>query len=307
MATIIDTGLSAAGLRSEFFDKYAEVPTAWESWVTRIVSTKDQETYKWLGSMALPTEWGTGRVPVGLRSETYNVVNREYALTIEVARTEIEDDQTSQIKLRVAQMAQHAAKLRPSLLSQLLINGGTAGNTSYDGVTFFNDAHVSGASGSQDNNLTYDASSATAPTVAEFKAALEQAVAAMMGFKDDNGIPQFMDTSGLVVVVPPSTYLTAREAVGAAVIGNTTNVNQGLADVQVFHFLTDATVWYLLKTTGTVIRPFILQERMPLEFTALDNPESEAVFRQGKYLYGTRERLTMAYGEWRCAVKTTWT
>ena len=65
-------------------------------------------------------------------------------------------------------------------------------------------------------------------------------------------------------------------------------------------WLTLATTWYLLKTDG-VLRPFIFQDREPVEFTALEENSDEG-FRREKFLYGVRARYRLAYGEWRFAV-----
>ncbi|MEK6676227.1 MAG: hypothetical protein AABZ47_11320 [Planctomycetota bacterium] len=65
----------------------------------------------------------------------------------------------------------------------MLINGETSGFNSYDNTSFFNDAHVSGDSGNQDNKLGASATASTDPTVAEFKTALRAAIAAMVQTK----------------------------------------------------------------------------------------------------------------------------
>jgi len=81
-----------------------------------------------------------------LGNESYSIENLKYESTLEVDRDEVADDQTGQIRIRIAELAERAASHKDFLLSQLLINGETAGFNSYDGVSFFNDAHVSGSS-----------------------------------------------------------------------------------------------------------------------------------------------------------------
>ena len=72
---VINTGLLTKGLRSEFFDRLGKVVTHYQDLCTRIVSTSDAETYKWLGTVPRMREWGTGRLARGLRSESYSVEN----------------------------------------------------------------------------------------------------------------------------------------------------------------------------------------------------------------------------------------
>ncbi len=299
---VINTGLLTKGLRSEFFNRFNGTPTHFQELATRVPSTSDHETYRWLGSVPKMREWGTGRLTQGLRTESYSVENLKYEATIEVDRDEIADDQTGQIRIRVGELAQRASTHKDFLASELLANGETAGFDSYDGVSFFNNAHVSGASGNQDNLLTYDAASPDTPTADEFKAALQQAIARMLTFKDDQGEPMLVSATGLVCLVPPSMLFPALEAVNASLVNNTTNVLEGVARVISMPWLTDASKWYLLKTDG-VVRPFIFQDREPVEFNAVTE-DSEESFKREKFLYGVRARYRVTYGYWQFAVRT---
>ncbi len=302
---VINTGLLTKGLRSEFFNRFENTPTTYQDLSTRIVSKGDAETYRWLGTVPTMRAWGTGRLARGLRTESYSVENQKYEATIEVDRDEIADDQTGQIRVRIAELAQRAATHKDLLIAQLLTSGETAGFHSYDGVTFFNDAHASGDSGAQDNKLTCDAADADNPTSAEFKAALKQAIATMLAFKDDQGEPMMTAATGLVCVVPPTMYFTALEAINASLIDSTTNLLEGASRVTSLPWLTDASKWYLLKTDG-VIRPFIFQDREPVEFGSLAE-ESEEGFKRERFLYGVRARYAMSYGYWQYAVRTDFT
>ena len=299
---VINTGLLTKGLRSEFFNRFEATPVFHEDLATRIVSTGDAESYRWLGTVPRMREWGTGRLAKGLRTETYSVENQKYEATIEVDRDEIADDQTGQIRVRVGELAQRAATHKDFLIASLLTSGETSGYHSYDGVTFFSDSHSSGASGSQDNKLTAGAANADDPTVGEFKTALKSAIATMLSFKDDQGEPMLVGATGLVCVVPPTMYFTALEAINASLISSTSNVMENVARVVSMPWLTDASKWYLLKTDG-VIRPFIFQDREPVEFGALAE-ESEEAFKREKFLYGVRARYAMSYGYWQDAVST---
>ncbi len=299
---IINTGLLTKGLRSEFFSRFDATHTVFADLSTRVKSNSDSETYKWLGSLPRMREWGQGRVAKGLGTESYSLENLKYESTLEVDRDEISDDKTGQIQIRVAELAQRSASHKDYLLAQLLINGETAGFNSYDGVSFFNASHVSGASGTQDNELVSPAATADDPTTTEFKAALKAAISAMMGFKDDQGEPMSISANGLVCVVPTGMQMTALEAVSATVVDNTSNILSGVAKVVALPWLTDASKWYLLKTDG-VIRPFIFQDREPLEFTALTE-ESDEGFRREKFLFGVRARYRMAYGYWQFAIRS---
>ncbi len=299
---VINTGLLTKGLRSEFFDRFEAATVFYKDLATRIVSNADREVYRWLGTVPKMREWGGGRVTQGLRTESYSVDNLKYEATIEVDRDEIADDQTGQIRLRVSELAQRAATHKDFLLAQLLAAGETTG-LSYDGQPFFDTAHVSGASGAQSNRLTHDSGAPESPATEDFKAALQRALSAMLGFKDDQGEPMMIDATGLVCVVPPNLLFPALESINATVLGNKTNVLEGVARVVSMPWLADPAKWYLLKTNG-IIRPFIFQDREPIEFNALTE-ESDEGFRREKFLYGVRARYRMAYGYWQFAVSVT--
>lgn len=300
---IINTGLLVKGLRSEFFERLNARLTYFQDFATRIESTSDSETYRWLGTVPQMREWGDGRLARGLRAESYSVENLKYEATLEVDRDEISDDQTGQVRIRVAELADRAATHKDYLIAQLLVNGATSGFNSYDGVTFFNDAHVSGASGNQDNKLTSPALNSADPTVSEFKNALKAAMGAMLAFKDDQGEPMSISATGLICVVPTSMFFTALEAVNATVISQTTNVLEGVARVVAFPWLSSPSTWYLIKNDG-ILRPLIFQDREPIEFTALAE-ESDEGFRREKFLFGVRARYRMAYGYWQYALSST--
>lgn len=302
---IINTGLLTKGLRSEFFNRFNATLTHFQDLATRIESTTDSETYKWLGSIPKMREWGTGRVARGVRTESYSVENLKYESTIEVDRDEIADDKTGQIRIRIAELAQRAATHKDYLISQLMINGENAGFHSYDGVPFFSTNHVSGSSGSQDNKLAPVAVDVDSPTTAEFRASLRDAIAAMIGFKDDQGDPMSVSATSLVCLVPTTMFVTALEALNATVIDSTSNVLAGAGRVVAMPWLTDASTWYLVKTDAAV-RPFIFQDREPVEFTALTQ-ESDEGFRREKFLYGVRARYRMTYGYWHYAVRSKFT
>ena len=305
---IVGTQLSTPGLKADFFQKLGETEktTHYQELATRIVSTTKTEIFAWLGSVPQIREWGTGRKAKGLYEESYDIENLKYEATLEVDRDEIEDDQLGQIMVRVNELAQRAARHKDYCIAQLLINGATSGYNSYDGTTFFSASHESGLSGTQDNDLAPAATDADNPTAAEFRTALGTAIATLLAFKDDQGEPMSMSATGLVCIVPPSMLITASEAVNATLISTGgTNILSGAAKIIAFPWLTTASTWYLAKTDVS-IRPFIFQDRKPIEFTALE-ADSEEGFKRDKFLYGIRARYRLTYGYWQYCLKNTFT
>ena len=303
MAAIKSTGLTLAGARSEFFEAYDAADVfPWEQFALAYQSDKDAEHHRWLGSVPMMREWGTGRLAKGLRSESYDVANLKYEATIKIDRDEESDDQTGQIKLRIQELAD-AAKDNPAyLMAQLLINGATAGYVSYDGLTFFNTAHVSGASGNQNNALTFTAAAAT-KTTAECKGALTASIAALLAYKDDQGRPMNQNTTGIAIVVPPAMVFPMMEAASASVIATTDNVLKQLGlQVLSFPWLTLGTTFYTCKI-GARRKPFIFQDREPLEFHLTDYTDENGFMTEKRYA-GARARYALTYGMWQHCVRT---
>lgn len=300
---VINTGLLTKGLRSEFFNRFEQTRAHYLDLATRIPSNGESETYRWLGTVPKMREWGQGRLTQGMRAESYSLENLKYEATIEVDRDEISDDQTGQIRIRVAELAQRAATHKDYLIAQLLANGHLAGNAAYDGLPFFSDSHVSGDSGTQSNDLSFNVASTTFPTAEEFRDSIRFAMAAMMALKDDRGEPMAISETGMVVVTPPQTFFAALEGINATVVNNVDNVLQGAARVISLPWLNGATEWFLLKTDG-VVRPLIFQDREPIEFNALAEDSDEG-FRREKFLFGVRARYRLGYGYWQFGVKTT--
>ncbi len=305
MSTIINTGMTTTSLKGNFFAAFNAVATIYQQLTTRIKSTGASESYKWLGSVPQMREWGSGRLAKGLRTESYDIVNHKYEATIEVDRDELADDQLGQIIIRVRELAKRAASYPDSLLANLINNGHSSGYNSYDGVPFFSSNHVSGDSGAQGNIITLDATDHTDPTVDECKELLNKMIAQMLKLKDDQGEFMSLDTNGLILIVDPSYWGVWLTALKATIISSTTNVPVAVPTIYPFARLTDPYSVFLCKT-DTEVRPFVFQDREPLEFNSLASG-SEEEFKREKYLYGCRARYALAYGYWQYCIKGTFT
>lgn len=304
---IKSTGLTTKGIRGEFFMTLKQTPTVWPRLTTRMGSDSDFESHKFLGAVAMPREWTGPRKATGLITEGYNIVNKKYESTIEVHRDELEDEKVDQIMIRVRELAQRAAQHKDNLLASLI----EANPNSYDQVAFFSSAHVSGSSGTQDNTTTSNITTPADPTTDEFSAAFRTMIQRMMTFKDEQGVPTWMGNTGLMIVVPPNMYFRALQIVNSTMVADALagtnlaaqeNILKGAAEVVAFPFLTSTDRFYLFKT-DVQVRPFIFQDRVPLEFTAKDRPDDDNAFDSDVYRYGTRARFAIAAGRWAYAIR----
>jgi len=297
--------LLLAGMRKEFFKVYGEeVVSDYQRIATVIKSTKDQETYPWLGAVAKIKEWKDERVPEALLEHNFSVAKRDWEGTIEVDRNAIEDEQYGQITIRVRQLAQEAKRFTGELAFQLLGEGdqstGPSGTyfegkdiTCYDGNPFFYSSHSEGSSGTQSNKGT------AALTLANLKTA----ITTMKGIKDDKG--KYLNVIPDLLIVNQSDEFTAKELLNSTFYpaeGSTTaklavNVLKGALDLYVTPYLESGT-WVIADTKG-VIKPLIVQTRKDPQFTALiTGPEA---YLRKKLYFGVDFRLEVAFGMWQYA------
>ena len=144
--------LNAAALSALFtslktgFNKGMEsTRSVWDQVAMMIPSGSKQNDYSWMGTWPKLREWLGDKVVQNLELHTYNIVNKDYESTIEVARNDIEDDNLG-VYAPLAEMEGAAAKTWPDEnLFPLLKTGFTTGKC-YDGLSFFNASHKVGKS-----------------------------------------------------------------------------------------------------------------------------------------------------------------
>jgi len=284
--------LLLAGLKAIFFDAYTAAPTNWEQIATVVPSEKDTEQYAWLGSVPKMREFTDERLPAGLLEHDYSIKNKTWEASIAVDRAALEDDQYGQIKLRVQSLAEETKRHQDELVYTLLAAGfaDTLG-VCYDGQYFFDDDHSEGDSGTQSNvgssSLDIDSLKAT--------------FIAMMKFKDDKGKPMGIIPDTLII--PADLQWTAQELIlsvyGKDWIGQDNVMSKAGLSIIVSPYLTDTNDW-ILACTKRIVKPVIFQNRIPVEFDALEG-NSENGFMRDQYVYGVRARYNVGYGLWQMA------
>jgi len=281
--------LLEAGLRAVFFEAYEAAPGDWERIATVVPSEHDTEKYAWLGNVPRMREFKDERLPAGLLEHDYSIKNKTWEASIGVDRAALEDDQYGQIKLRIQGLAEETRRHQDELTFTLLKNGFTG--LCHDGQCFFDTDHSEGDSGTQINKGSAALSASS----------LQAAFTAMMKFKDDKGKPMGIIPDTLCV--PPDLKWTALELLESVERPDTSlkikNVLSGTLELIVSPYLSDTNDWFLL-CTKRVVKPIIFQNRIPVEFAALE-AESEAGFMRDIYVYGIRARYNVGYGLWQCA------
>jgi phage major head subunit gpT-like protein len=301
------SGLLLAGLKTQFFQTFQEVPSEYDKIVTVIPSDKDTEHYAWLGALPGMNEFTDARQTGEFSEYEYQIKNRTWESTVSIERTAIEDDQYGQVAMRVKMMGREAKQHLDQITFGLLANGFTT--NCYDGQPFFG-THAIGKNGTQagvtQSNTVTDGLSATS---------LQNAMVSMMRTLNDQGRP--MGVVPDTLVVSPENHFNAESilasvfypdpvTIASGVSQNLrTNVLRGLLRLVTSPYLPSSTAWFLLDTKRPV-RAVFLQMRREFEFEALEM-NSETGFLRDKYLYGVRARYNVGYGDWRCAYGSTGT
>jgi phage major head subunit gpT-like protein len=303
---------------------YYELSQQQDGWVSSLsgpVISSDQgtETYAGLGSIARMREARGNRVANTLRAESYALTNREYEGTLLVTGKERRRDKTGQVMRRISDLRTTYQQHWMELGAEMLLRGEAtaAPYLAYDDQSFFDTDHVSGASGTQSNDIGASATVTTAPTPAEAETAIWAAITQLMVLKDDQGRPMNRGANSFTVLFPPSMSRGMVGAIAAEYIAESSagvsNVlrNSGytfnlvpLADLQVG--IAGVTAW--TAKFAVVVndgRAFIRQEEVPLQITAKAEGSDFEHDNLGDHEYGVFTSRACGFGSWQSACLVT--
>ena len=290
--------LLVPGLKTAFFDTFAEQASQWKDVATEIQSDKDTEQYAWLGALPGVHEFLDERKTGDFSEYQYAIKNKTWESTISVDRAALEDDLYGQIAIKARSMAQTAAQ-HLDITVYGMLEGGFV-NKCFDGQPFFGShtqgRDAGGAPITQSNSMSGLLSALS----------LQAAITQMMRYRDDQGRPMGIIPDRLVV--PPELYWEAAVILNSAFYPDPVstasqqlamNPLKGLLSLTTSPYLTNPNDWYLLDTKR-VVKGVVLQMRKPFEFEALEQ-NSETGFMRDVYHYGVRARYNAGYGDWRAA------
>jgi len=301
--------LTSRAIIGDIYNRLTSGDTSWVGrYAMRISSNQATENYAWLGMVPAMREWIGGRNPKALREFTFAVSNKDYEATLEVLVKELRRDQSGQIRIRIAELARRVLAHPAKLITQLMIDGETT--TCYDSQYYFDTDHAEGDSGSQSNDLTFAAATGTTPTVPEMRDAIMATVAAILGFKDDQGEPMNEGARTFEVMVPTVLFPVAAAAITLPVIdAGAANIIPNLTGFSIQPVANPRLTWtdrFATFRTDGETKPFILQEEVPLAVSAVAEG-SELEFNEKKHRYGVEWGGNAAYGFWQHACLQTFT
>jgi phage major head subunit gpT-like protein len=250
----------------------------------------------WLGAAPQMREWVDEKRAIGLGNYAWSVVVKRYEASFDVDLDALRDARFNPYEARLREMSSNAARLRYTLLSDLIVGG--AATACYDGQFFFDTDHSEGDSGVQSNKLV-----GTGTSQASVESDFYSAKSALMGFRDDKNAPLAPNDFRPLVWIPnnPTLEQRFRTLQGAATIAQTSNVLAGAFDLVVDPRLTDANDWFMFRSDG-VMRPFIVVNREEASYADNFASQSEDVFKRRKGMASVEARLAATYGMWQRAV-----
>lgn len=169
----------------------------------------DGEKLDFLGMVPALREWVGARSAKKPLEHKATVVLKKFESTVQLPLDWINNDKTGLVQSQMSMLSQRYNPQWYGKRVATLINAAETG-LAFDGIAFFASNHAWGDSGTIDNLLEYNASTADAPTANEAASAIVEAISAMQGFKDDRGEPVNENMSVVTIVAPTG-------AIGAAV------------------------------------------------------------------------------------------
>lgn len=143
MAIVNDATLNAlrTTIRGEFSTalKNAQAESMYGKLATSIHSGSSSNTYGWLGKFPQMKKWVGDRVLKSMKESSYQIPNEKYEATLEVERTDIEDDNLGQYRTLAQAQGQECIDFKDRAVAKLLKDGFSA--LCYDGQNFFDDSH----------------------------------------------------------------------------------------------------------------------------------------------------------------------
>ncbi len=280
------------GFSAAFNRGLGNVVTLADKIATTVPSSTASNLYGWLGAIPGLRKWIGEREIQKISENDYTIKNEPFELTVGVKRTDIDDDNYGVYTPFMEGMGESTALHKEQRVAETVKRGFT--DRCYDGQPFYSKTHKVGDttySNLTDAQLNADSFAAARTT--------------MMSLKNDQGQP--LNLVPDILLVPPALEREARMILEADLINGTSNINKGLAKVEVWTELADQpTQWHLLCTKRS-LKPFIFQEREKAKFVAMTKETDENVFMRDEFLYGVSARDGVGYGFWQMAYGSTGT
>ena len=248
-----------------------------------------------LGASPMPVEDKAGNINQDFIEKQMTVQSTPWEISTWISRYAIDDDQTGQLKTKVAGAGGNFDRHLNNRVFTVLNGGdGQTYGACYDTQDFFDSDH---ADVGADYTTAQDNENALALSIDNFETVLNSARL----FMDDRG--QYADYQYDTLVCHPSL-----ERIAANIVGNEWSYDTANREVNPysgkFKYITsaqlDTTAWYLIAS-GMPIKPLIVAMRMSPKLLAswYDPTQPDG----GRYYFKFGGRYRVFYGDWRLAAQ----
>jgi phage major head subunit gpT-like protein len=291
------------GVKNDFDATLNTAPIFWDKFADLKTSTRSGEAYYFTDLVQKMRLWFGDRVAQNISARAYLLQNNDYELTLEVDRNRIQDDAAGVFAGLGKKIAIQGARWPDQLVVTALQLGDTTALTAYDGLPFFNAAHLinpdDATQGTQSNLYTSAGSGAALLSSANYLTIRGN----MRGWKGANGQP--IGVMPDLMIVPPLLETAANQINNAAFTAPSVATGQNAAGAQQSNVLTSLastfvnpylsgadTTWFLAdtKTVGAMLKPFIFQQRQAPTYVMRTSPTDPAVFDRKVFLHGIDAR-----------------
>jgi phage major head subunit gpT-like protein len=302
--------LLKATAKAAFWQSYEQFPSIMAGLIAPVDSNADQETYPWLAYAPAVREMVGSRVKRGVPEISWTIKNKKWENTVAIAYETRKFSKLNQVQALLGGLGSKARAYPDKLTSSLIDNGNSAANVCYDTKKFFDTTHSDPGAAyttSQSNAITLAAATGTTWTDIELSNAIINAKAALMGYKDGDADPVYMDQSVMPLIqCAVDIYPRIQAALTLnALTGGAGNPAKGIATVLANPYLTavaSTDKFYMFNVSGAH-KPFILQtaEAVTLE----DDMGGDNDFNTRDVSFGSFGYYNVGYGDWRYAVLQT--
>lgn len=281
-------------------------------------SNSETEDYGWLGAAPSLEELKSDDISLdGFNKFTYSLRNKEYAKGLLIKEKDRRRDKLGMLDKRIAEFAQKAAEHWDVLTATLLLNGATAGYTSYDGVTYFAATHAESGT-NQVNALTsshvssLDVTTATAPTADEMAAIIPKVLGKFFLLTDDKGDPMNGNAKSFTILTGSETIwgstlhaLKANNLTSGASNPAVSVVSEGYSfKVVLTPRLSAATSKFYVLRNDSPVKPLILQEEVAIRPSMTDDSSDQFKLYR-RYVMSLYTSRAAGYGRWQSAMQCT--
>ncbi len=303
------------GFSQLYNQAWRDTPQYWQRVCMTVTSTTRINTYGWMQRLQKMREWLGPRVLQNLKTRQAFCVNRDFEITLECPRNDIEDDQLGIFNARAQEMGRATGYLWNQLWLQALLAGDAstlslaaaqvdssapAQGKAFDDIDFFHaTGHDLGG-----GVIANKGSEELTPT--GWNAVKEK----MRNFKGEDGRHLGVLSVGKPLVVVPATggyerackLLFGRQLVA----GGEDNINYGEADYIVVPELPSTVGWYVFDN-GAPVKAFLMQQRKQPQLISKTSVDEENVFWLNQFVWGADARGECAYGPFFLAYHATGT